>query len=73
MESDFIEALAVFPESGAEATVESAGDIEDELACAETCNDVLGADPGSVEVRQKLQIASWMSLWPLRQEGDKFA
>ena len=31
------------------------------------------ADPGSVEVRQKLQIASWMSLWPLRQEAGKFA
>ncbi|KAI5889438.1 Dehydroquinate synthase-like protein [Schizophyllum commune H4-8] len=31
------------------------------------------ADPGSVEVRQKLQIASWMSLWPLRQDAGQFA
>ncbi|KAJ3856244.1 alcohol dehydrogenase IV [Lentinula lateritia] len=26
------------------------------------------ADPTSVEIRQKLQIASWMSLWPLKLE-----
>ncbi|EIN11780.1 alcohol dehydrogenase IV [Punctularia strigosozonata HHB-11173 SS5] len=26
------------------------------------------ADPGSVEIRQKLQLASWMSLWPLKLE-----
>ena len=24
--------------------------------------------PESVEIRQKLQIASWMSLWPIRFE-----
>ncbi|KAI0318238.1 hypothetical protein OF83DRAFT_1117046 [Amylostereum chailletii] len=27
------------------------------------------ADPNDVEVRQKLQIASWMSLWPLKLEA----
>ncbi|KAL1748829.1 hypothetical protein HDZ31DRAFT_60004 [Schizophyllum fasciatum] len=26
------------------------------------------ADPTSVEIRQKLQVASWMSLWPLKSE-----
>ncbi|KAF5393497.1 hypothetical protein D9757_000653 [Collybiopsis confluens] len=26
------------------------------------------ADPQSVEIRQKLQIASWMSLWPIKLE-----
>jgi len=26
------------------------------------------ADPSSVEVRQRLQIASWMSLWPMKLE-----
>ncbi|EJD03428.1 alcohol dehydrogenase IV [Fomitiporia mediterranea MF3/22] len=27
------------------------------------------SDPSNIEIRQKLQIASWMSLWPLKQEG----
>lgn len=31
------------------------------------------ADPQDVSVRQKLQIASWMSLWPLKLEKYRFA
>jgi len=26
------------------------------------------ADPTSVEIRQRLQVASWMSLWPMKLE-----
>jgi len=26
------------------------------------------ANPGAIDVRQKLQLASWMSLWPLKVE-----
>lgn len=30
------------------------------------------ANPGSVEFRQKLQLASWMSLWPLKLEKYRY-
>jgi alcohol dehydrogenase class IV len=26
------------------------------------------ADPGNLEMRQKLMVASWMSLWPMKVE-----
>lgn len=30
------------------------------------------ADPSSVEIRQRLQIASWMSLWPIKLEKYRY-
>ena len=30
------------------------------------------ADPGSVDVRQRLQVASWMSIWPMKREKYRY-
>jgi hypothetical protein len=30
------------------------------------------ANPESVEIRQKLQLASWMSLWPMKLEKYRY-
>ncbi len=30
-------------------------------------------DPQSVEIRQKLQVAAWMSLWPMKMEKYRYS
>jgi alcohol dehydrogenase class IV len=30
-------------------------------------------DPQSVEIRQKLQVAAWMSMWPMKMENYRYS